>query len=171
MTTRSNAPQGISRRTFLKAGATLSAAAPLWSISRSAMAAPEFSYKLATGQDPTHPVNIRAQEAINRIREFSAVWLGLISVVALAGFAFRQSRAERPIIAIDVLKLPGFALLNLVSMLANLAAFSVWLLVAYLLARIPDMHLVAEPEVLRSNFIGGVKHMAVEFTPGARVGS
>ena len=69
MTTRSNAPQGISRRTFLKAGATLSAAAPLWSISRSAMAAPEFSYKLATGQDPTHPVNIRAQEAINRIRE------------------------------------------------------------------------------------------------------
>ena len=32
--------------------------------------------------------------------------------------------------------------------------------------RIPDMHLVAEPEVLRSNFIGGVKHMAVEYTPG-----
>ncbi|MDE2115383.1 MAG: TRAP transporter substrate-binding protein, partial [Hyphomicrobiales bacterium] len=29
----------------------------------------EFNYKLATGQDPTHPVNIRAQEAINRIRE------------------------------------------------------------------------------------------------------
>ena len=29
----------------------------------------EFRYKLATGQDPTHPVNIRAQEAINRIRE------------------------------------------------------------------------------------------------------
>jgi len=27
------------------------------------------------------------------------------------------------------------------------------------------MHLVAEPEVLRSNFIGGVKHMAVEYTP------
>jgi hypothetical protein len=69
MTTRSNAPQGISRRTFLKAGAAMSAAAPLWSISRSAMAAPEFSYKLATGQDPTHPVNIRAQEAINQIRE------------------------------------------------------------------------------------------------------
>ena len=30
------------------------------------------------------------------------------------------------------------------------------------------MHLVAEPEVLRSNFIGGVKHMPVEYTPGAR---
>ena len=31
--------------------------------------AAEFNYKLATGQDPTHPVNIRAQEAIDRIRE------------------------------------------------------------------------------------------------------
>jgi hypothetical protein len=38
------------------------------------------------------------------------------------------------------------------------------------LSRIPDMHLVAEPEVLRSNFIGGVKHMAVEYTPGTRIG-
>jgi cytochrome P450 len=38
------------------------------------------------------------------------------------------------------------------------------------LSRIPDMHLVAEPEVLRSNFIGGVKSMPVEYTAGARVG-
>ena len=36
MTTRSNAPQGINRRTFLKAGAAMSAAVPLWSISRRA---------------------------------------------------------------------------------------------------------------------------------------
>ena len=75
--------------------------------------------------------------AINRVRELSAVWLGLLSVLAFAGFAFRQSRAERPIIAMEVLKLPGFALLNLVSVLANLAAFSVWLLVPYSLARGP----------------------------------
>ena len=40
-----------------------------------------------------------------------------------------------------------------------------------ILERIPDMHLVGEVEMLRSNFIGGVKHMAVEYTPGARVGS
>ena len=39
-----------------------------------------------------------------------------------------------------------------------------------LLERIPDMHLVAEPAILRSNFIGGIKHMPVEFTPGARRG-
>ena len=33
------------------------------------------------------------------------------------------------------------------------------------------MHLAGEPDVLRSNFIGGVKHMPVEYTAGARVDS
>ncbi|MDQ1505898.1 MAG: hypothetical protein QOD57_3625 [Actinomycetota bacterium] len=51
---------------------------------------------------------------------------------------------------------------------ANLARMELKLIFQEVLERIPDMHLVAEPEVLRSNFIGGVKHMAVEFTPGAR---
>ena len=32
-------------------------------------AAAEFNYKLATGQDPTHPVNMRARRRSNRIRE------------------------------------------------------------------------------------------------------
>jgi cholest-4-en-3-one 26-monooxygenase len=54
---------------------------------------------------------------------------------------------------------------------ANLARMELRIIFEEVLARIPDMHLVAEPEVLRSNFIGGVKHMAVEYTPGARVGS
>jgi len=54
---------------------------------------------------------------------------------------------------------------------ANLARMELRLIFEEVLARIPDMHLVAEPEVLRSNFIGGVKHMAVEYTPGARVDS
>jgi tripartite ATP-independent transporter DctP family solute receptor len=38
-------------------------------MSRKASAAAEFNYKWATGQDPTHPINIRQQEALNRIRE------------------------------------------------------------------------------------------------------
>jgi len=29
----------------------------------------EFSYKFATGQDPTHPLNLRLKEAFDRIRE------------------------------------------------------------------------------------------------------
>jgi tripartite ATP-independent transporter DctP family solute receptor len=57
--------RGITRRTLLAAGAAL----PLCSIITRRASAAEFSYKLATGQDPTHPLNIRAQEALNRIRE------------------------------------------------------------------------------------------------------
>ncbi|CAB4322962.1 unannotated protein [freshwater metagenome] len=37
-----------------------------------------------------------------------------------------------------------------------------------ILERIPDMRLAGDVEMLRSNFIGGVKHMPVTFTPGAR---
>jgi tripartite ATP-independent transporter DctP family solute receptor len=55
----------ISRRGFVSAGV----AAPLCGIVRRRASASEFRYKLATGQDPTHPVNTRAQEAINRIRD------------------------------------------------------------------------------------------------------
>jgi tripartite ATP-independent transporter DctP family solute receptor len=58
-------PKTISRRGLLVAGATL----PLCGILTRGAFAAEFTYKLATGQDPTHPVNIRAQEAIDRIRE------------------------------------------------------------------------------------------------------
>src|SRR5437762_13875955 len=58
-------PTTITRRSLLLAGA----AVPLCSILTRRASAAEFRYKLATGQDPTHPVNIRAQEASNRIRE------------------------------------------------------------------------------------------------------
>ena len=67
---------------------------------------------------------------------------------------FRQSRAERPIIAMGVLKLPGFALLNLVSVLANLAAFSVWLLVPYYLARVPHYSLTEGGAILAAGAAG-----------------
>ncbi len=54
------------RRRLLAAGVGLAAGAAL--LPRRASAA-EFSYKFATGQDPTHPVNVRAKEAIDRIKE------------------------------------------------------------------------------------------------------
>jgi tripartite ATP-independent transporter DctP family solute receptor len=71
MTIRANGRNGMDRRSFLKAGASATAAAalPLFSIASRPAFAAEFNYKLATGQDPTHPVNTRAQEALNRIRE------------------------------------------------------------------------------------------------------
>lgn len=69
MTNNTNDRSGINRRTFLKAGVSAAAALPLFGITTRYASAAEFNYKLATGQDPTHPVNIRAQEALNRIRE------------------------------------------------------------------------------------------------------
>jgi tripartite ATP-independent transporter DctP family solute receptor len=58
-------PGSISRRSLLMAATTV----PLCGILTRPASAAEFVYKFATGQDPTHPVNIRAQEAIDRIRE------------------------------------------------------------------------------------------------------
>lgn len=55
----------ITRRSLL-AGAT---ALPLFSIVSHRADAAEFELKYATGQDPTHPVNVRAKEALDRIRE------------------------------------------------------------------------------------------------------
>jgi MFS family permease len=94
--------------------------------------------------------------ALNRLREFSAVWLGMLSAVAFAGFAFRQYHAEHPIIAIKILKLPGFAQLNLISVLTNLAAFSVWLLVPYYLTRVPGHTLAESGAILAAGAAGAV---------------
>jgi tripartite ATP-independent transporter DctP family solute receptor len=55
----------LTRRTLLKGAAAL----PLFSILTHRADAAEFELKYATGQDPTHPVNLRAKEALDRIRE------------------------------------------------------------------------------------------------------
>ena len=94
--------------------------------------------------------------ALNRIRELSSIWFALLSAVAFAGFIFREQRAARPIIAVDILKKPGFALLNLVSVLVNLAAFSVWLLVPYFLARVPFYTLGESGVILATAAAGAV---------------
>lgn len=56
------------RRTVL-AGA---AAFPILTVLKWPASAAEFELKYATGQDPTHPVNLRTQEALTRIREATA---------------------------------------------------------------------------------------------------
>lgn len=53
------------RRRFL----TGAAAVPLVALIARRGEAAEFTWKFATGQDPTHPINIRALEAIKRIQE------------------------------------------------------------------------------------------------------
>ncbi|MBR1121314.1 MFS transporter [Bradyrhizobium lablabi] len=94
--------------------------------------------------------------AINRVREFSAIWFALLSTLCFAAFVMREQRAAHPIIAVGILRKPGFALLNLVSVLANLAAFSVWLLVPYYLARVPGYSLTESGAILAAAAAGAV---------------
>jgi MFS family permease len=82
------------------------------------------------------------------------IWFALLSALAFAAFIVREKRAARPIIAVDRLANPGFALLNLVSVLVNLAAFSVWLLVAYFLARVPSYSLTESGAILAAAAAG-----------------
>jgi cholest-4-en-3-one 26-monooxygenase len=51
---------------------------------------------------------------------------------------------------------------------ANLARAQLKIIFTELMERIPDMKLAGETERLRSNFIGGIKHMPVTFSPGPR---
>jgi cholest-4-en-3-one 26-monooxygenase len=52
---------------------------------------------------------------------------------------------------------------------ASLARTQLRLLFREIVTRIPDMRCVGEVSLLRSNRIGGIKHMPVRFTPGHRV--
>jgi cytochrome P450 len=47
----------------------------------------------------------------------------------------------------------------------NLARLEIRVMFEELMARLPDIELAGPPERLRSNFINGIKHMPVEFTP------
>ncbi len=94
----------ITRRNVLMAGAAL----PLVAIRTRPAEAAEFTYKLATGQEPSHPVNVRAQQAIDKIKEktsgsleiqlFPAAQLGsdaqLIAQVRLGGVQFINMAAS-----------------------------------------------------------------------------
>lgn len=93
---------------------------------------------------------------LNRMRDLSAIPLGLFSIAAFVAFVVRQSRARQPIIAPKILKSPGFALLNIVSVTANVAAFSVWLLVPYYLARVPGRTLAENGAILAAGAAGAV---------------
>jgi cholest-4-en-3-one 26-monooxygenase len=51
---------------------------------------------------------------------------------------------------------------------ANLAKLELEIIFAEIFSRMPDIRAAGEAEMLRSNFIGGVKRLPVTFTPGAR---
>lgn len=51
---------------------------------------------------------------------------------------------------------------------ANLARMELRLIFREILERLDDIKLVGQPELLRSNFVGGIKHMPVTFAAGKR---
>ncbi|MBS7789844.1 MFS transporter [Roseococcus sp. SDR] len=70
--------------------------------------------------------------AINR----ASAALALVAALALGGFIWRSLAVERPILDLRLFRRPGFARLNLASLLINLAGFAVMLLVPFYLARV-----------------------------------
>jgi cytochrome P450 len=52
---------------------------------------------------------------------------------------------------------------------AHLARREISVMFRELLHRLPDIHVVGEPQRLRSNFINGIKHLDAEFTPAPEV--
>ncbi len=54
---------------------------------------------------------------------------------------------------------------------ANLARMEIRVMFEHLLDRMPDIHRNGETQRLQSQFINGVKHLPVAFTPSARVGA
>ena len=54
---------------------------------------------------------------------------------------------------------------------ANLARMEIRVMFEHLLDRMPDIRQDGEAERLQSQFINGVKHLPVAFTPSARVGA
>ncbi len=72
------------------------------------------------------------------------------ALVMLALFVWWEGRAARPMIRISLFRDPGFALINAVYVLMNLAAFSVLLFVPYFFARFSAMPLWLAGVVLAS---------------------
>jgi cholest-4-en-3-one 26-monooxygenase len=54
---------------------------------------------------------------------------------------------------------------------ANLARMEIRVMFEHLLDRLPDLHLAGDVQRLQSQFINGVKHLPVAFTPSARLGA
>ncbi|HEV3186205.1 MAG TPA: MFS transporter [Xanthobacteraceae bacterium] len=94
--------------------------------------------------------------AFNRIGDFAALPLGLAALAAFVGFFRHEARCAKPIIDVSVFRLPGFAAVNLANVLTNLAAFAVWLLVPFHLARASGLSLALSGAVLATGSLGMV---------------
>jgi MFS family permease len=99
--------------------------------------------------------------AINQARHLGdgglvALPLAGLFLVASWGFLRQSRRTARPIIALGLFRLPGFAVLNAANVLANLAGFAVLLFVPYYLARIAALPTSLAGLVLAASPVGAM---------------
>jgi MFS family permease len=94
--------------------------------------------------------------ALNRIPGLAAWPLALLSLLALGAFVRQELRTAHPIIDLRVFRLPGFALVNAASVLTNLAAFAVWLLVPFYLTGARGLTLGESGLLLAAASLGAV---------------
>lgn len=100
--------------------------------------------------------------AINR----GSLPLALLAAAALSGFIWRSLRVARPILDLGLFRRPGFARLNLASMLVNLAGFAVMLLVPFYLAQVAGLPPIWAGALLASGHGGAMLGSAL----GGRLG-
>ncbi len=95
-----------------------------------------------------------------------ALPLFALAGLSLAGFIWRSLRVARPILDLGLFRRPGFARLNLASLLVNLAGFAVMLLVPFYLAQIAGLGPVLAGLLLASGHGGAMLGSAL----GGRLG-
>jgi MFS family permease len=89
-------------------------------------------------------------------RGYLAIVLGVIALSALSGFVCRERRAAQPIVDLALLRLPGFAAINLASVLVYLTSFSILLFTPFYLVRFASMPPAAAGAMLAASFAGTI---------------
>ncbi len=90
-----------------------------------------------------------------------AAVLIIMALVALAAFAFRESRVAAPIVDLRFFRSLGFAAVNLASVLIYLTSFAVLLFVPYYLVRFTRLPLPVAGAVLAASFAGTIAASAL----------
>jgi MFS family permease len=96
-------------------------------------------------------------------RGYFAIVLGVIAFSALAGFVRRERRVAQPIVDLALLRLPGFAAINLASILVYLTSFSILLFTPFYLVRFAGLSPPAAGAMLAASFAGTIA--ASSFAP------
>ena len=95
--------------------------------------------------------------AVNRLQNWGggaglAMPLLAVALASLVGFGFREAKVAAPIVNLAVFRNPGFAFINLASVIVYLCGFSVLLLGPYYLVRFTTLSLPAAGAVLAASF-------------------